>query len=395
MKVLMACQNHPDPYNPYWGLFIERSISSIVEQGIDATAIIPRSYVIPIKCFPQYKFSKLPFRDNTGLYEKHYPRYFYFAPKKIFYGLSGDSYSHFITKYAKKNIDIPDIIHAHHVYMDGYGMAKLSKEWDVPLVMVEHGTVLKKILQWKNMRKKIIHTLNLADHIMCVSDDLLSIVMENGIDEDKLSLVPIGVDTDIFKKGDSTSIREQFGICSETKIVLYVGQLVQLKGLKYLMDSIPHILSKHHDVLFVLAGEGPLKKKISELIKQNGLDKNIILLGAINYKNLVQWYSISDIFVLPSLSEGRPSVIYEAMSCEVPIIATDVGGVSEQIKDGYNGFVIKPKDSRKLADKINYLLENDDLRNNMGKNGRKRIIEEGWTWKSHAKNAINVYKKLL
>lgn len=395
MKVLMACQNHPDPYNPYWGTFIERSINSIVDQGIDVTALIPRPYVLPIKGFPQYKFSKLPFRDNTGLYEKHYPRYFYFAPKKMFYGLSGDSYSHFITKYAKDNIDTPDIIHAHHVYMDGYGMAKLSKEWDIPLVMVEHGTVLKKILQWKNMRKKILHALNLADHIMCVSDDLVSIAIENGIDEDKLSLVPIGVDIDVFKIGDSVAIREQMGINSATKIVLYVGHLTQLKGLKYLVNAIPKILSKHSDALFVFAGEGPLRKELDDFVKINRLQNKIKLLGAINYNHLIQWYSISDIFVLPSLTEGRPTVIYEAMACEIPIVATDVGGISEQVEDGYNGFVVEPKNSKQLVDKINYLLENYDLRKNMGKNGRKRIIEEGWTWKNHAKSVIQVYNNAL
>ena len=118
-------------------------------------------------------------------------------------------------------------------------------------------------------------------------------------------------------------------------------------------------------------------------------------MGGVELERLIDWYSIADIFVLPSLSEGRPTVIYEAMSCELPIIATDVGGVSEQVENGHNGFVVKPRDTNTLVDSMTYLLENDDLRKDMGRNSQKRIIEQGWTWDNHAKNVIEIYKKIL
>lgn len=395
MKVLMACQNHPDKYNPYWGLFIERSVSSIVDQGVEATAVIPRPYVFPIKGVPYSYFSKLPLKDETGSYTKYYPRYFYFLPKRLFYGFSGDSYSKYVTKFAKKNIEVPDIIHAHHVFMDGYGMIKLSREWEVPLVMVEHGRILKEILNWKPMHNKIIKTLNSADHIMCVSDDLFSIALNNGIDENKLSVVPIGVDIDLFIKGNVELIKEEFDINASTKIILYVGQLIPRKGLKYLIEAIPKIISKHKDTLFVFAGTGPQRKELESICQQKGIQNNILFTGGLDVTQLIKWYSIADLFVLPSLSEGRPTVIYEAMACEIPIIATDVGGVSEQIKNEYNGIVIPPMSSNLLITNINYLLGNEDLCKEMGINGRKRIIEKGWTWKCHAKNVIKVYKKVL
>lgn len=395
MKVLMACQNHPDPYNPYWGTFIQRSIDSIVKSGVETEAIIPRPYSIPIEMLPYSHFSKLPLSDSSGLYHKHYPRYFYFPPKKLFYGSSGDSYLKHVTKYAKKHLEAPDVIHAHHVYMDGYGMTCLSKEWEVPLVMVEHGTILKMVLNWKSMHNKIIKTLNCADHIMCVSSDLLSIALKNGISEDKLSLVPIGVDIEIFRKKDSTNLKNLLGIDLSTNIVLYVGRLVPLKGLKYLINAIPSILRKNPNTLFVFAGQGSQRKELESLCSIKNILKNVSFLGGINSKKLVDWYSVSDIFVLPSLSEGRPTVIYEAMSCEVPVVASDVGGIPEQVKNGYNGYVVPPKDSKSLADKINYLLLNKDLAKELGKNGRKRIIDEGWDWAQHAQNVYKVYKKCL
>ncbi|HJH29871.1 MAG TPA: glycosyltransferase family 4 protein [Methanosarcinaceae archaeon] len=395
MKVLMACQNHPDEYNPYWGTFIERSINSIVKEGIDVEAIIPRPHVLPIKGLPHSYFSKLPSKDESGAYTKYYPRYFYFPPKRLFYGLSGNSYAKNVTKFAKKNIEIPDVIHAHHVFMDGYGMLKLSKEWDIPLIMVEHGTILKEILNWKSMHNKIIKTLDAADHIMCVSEDLFSIALAHGVDEEKVSLVPIGVDIDVFKKRDDENLKELFGIDSDVKIILYVGQLVPKKGLNYLINAIPQVLDKHNKTCFIFVGYGPQREYLTKLCVDKNIQSNIIFVGGVGSERLIDWYSIADILVLPSLSEGRPTVIYEAMACELPVIATDVGGVSEQVENGYNGFVIKPRDSHALADSIINLLENDDLRKDMGENCRKRIIEQGWTWDNHAKNVIEIYKRVL
>lgn len=395
MKVLMACQNHPDKYHPYWGTFIERSINSIVKHGIEAETIIPRPYTLSVKGFPYSDFSKLPLKDETGNYTKYYPRYFYFPPKRFFYGLSGNSYSKYVTKFTKKNVDIPDVIHAHHLYMDGYGMIELSKKWDVPLVIVEHGAILKEIIYWKYMYDKIIKTLNTADHIMCVSNDLVSIALKHGIDNEKVSLVPIGVDVDIFKKGDADMIKKEFHIENDIKIVLYVGQLISRKGLNYFIEAIPRVLDIQKKIFFIFIGTGSHKKYLINLCLKRNIQKNVKFLGGLDVNQLIKWYSIADIMVLPSLSEGRPTVIYEAMSCELPVIATDVGGVSEQVKNGYNGIIFKSRDTKALADNLNYLLCNEDVRKNMGKNGRKRIIEQGWTWDNHARNVIKIYKKVL
>lgn len=395
MKVLMACQNHPDKYHPYWGTFIERSINSIVRNGIEVDAIIPRPHVLPVRGFPYSDVSRLPLKNGSGNYPKYYPRYFYFPPKRLFYGLSGNSYARNVTKFAKKNIDIPDVIHAHHVYMDGYGMIELSKEWDVPLIVVEHGAILKQIINWNYMYAKIIKTLHAADHILCVSDDLVALILKHGIDKEKVSLVPIGVDIDIFKKGDTDIIKQDFSIENNVKIVLYVGQLIPRKGLNYLIEAIPKVLDKHKNIYFIFVGTGSQEKDLFDMCQQKNIPKNVQFTGNIDLCQLIKWYSIANIFVLPSLSEGRPTVIYEAMSCELPVIATDVGGVSEQVKTGHSGLIIEPRDSNALADSINYLLDNEDLAKNMGMNGRKRIIEQGWTWYNHAKNVIEIYKKVM
>ncbi|MCD4664982.1 MAG: glycosyltransferase family 4 protein, partial [Bacteroidales bacterium] len=98
---------------------------------------------------------------------------------------------------------------------------------------------------------------------------------------------------------------------------------------------------------------------------------------------------------LPSLAEGRPNVIYEAMASECPIVATNVGGIPEQVKNGYNGFLVEPQDFETFAARISYLLDDDEFRIAMGENGRKRLIEKGWTWDNYAKKVLDIYKQVV
>lgn len=115
----------------------------------------------------------------------------------------------------------------------------------------------------------------------------------------------------------------------------------------------------------------------------------------VNHEDIPLWISASDILVLPSLSEGRPNVILEALACEVPVVATDVGGIPELMVDGETGYLVPAKNPGELSRKINKLLENKSQRENMGKLGRKSIIQRGLTWEAHAKKTVDIYSELL
>ena len=99
--------------------------------------------------------------------------------------------------------------------------------------------------------------------------------------------------------------------------------------------------------------------------------------------------------MLPSLSEGRPNVILEAFACEVPVVATNVGGVPELMIDGKTGYIVPAKNPIVLSEKVNKLLRDRDVRIKMGKFGRKTIIQRGLTWETHAKKTIKIYSKIL
>lgn len=396
MKVLEACQEFPSRYYPQLGTFIKQSIDSIANQGVDVTVISPKPFVLPFSAFPYHNFFKLPRIEHTEKYDIHYPRYIYAIPKKYFYPITGFSYSHFIFEYAIKNIKPePDLIHAHFSYPDGYGTIKLAKKWKVPLVISALGTIERKVAyEGSYTSKQIIEAMNFADKILSVSEDLKLHIVNLGINEEKVHVVPNGVDTVKFKSAGKAHARNLLNLPQDKNIVLFVGALRKIKGVDYLIEAAKDFVSMNTN-LFMVGRDDGLRKGLEKRAQELKIADHIRFTGPVSHENIPLWISASDILVLPSLSEGRPNVILEALACEVPVVATDVGGIPELMVDGETGHLVPAKNPEELSRKINKLLENKSQRENMGKLGRKSIIQRGLTWEAHAKKTVNIYSELL
>jgi glycosyltransferase involved in cell wall biosynthesis len=138
-----------------------------------------------------------------------------------------------------------------------------------------------------------------------------------------------------------------------------------------------------------------LRKSLEKRAEELKISGSIKFTGPVNHEDIPLWISAADMLVLPSLSEGRPNVVLEALSCEVPVVATDVGGIPELMIEGETGYLVPSKNPLQLSEKINKLLENESRREKMGKFGRKSIIQRGLTWESHAKKTVNIYSELI
>lgn len=396
MKVLEACQEFPNRYYPQLGTFIKQSIDSIANQGVDVTVISPKPFVLPVSVFPYYNFFKLPKIEHTKKYDLHYPRYVYAVPKKYFYPITGFSYSHFVFEYAIKNIKPqPDLIHAHFSYPDGYGMMKLAKRWKVPLVISALGTIERKTAyEGSYTSKQIIEAMNFADKILSVSEDLKLHITNLGINEEKVHVVPNGVDTVKFKPAGKAHARDLLNLPQDKNIVLFVGALRKIKGVDYLIEAAKDFVNTNTD-LFMVGRDDGLRKSLEKRAQELKIADHVRFTGPVDHEKIPLWISASDILVLPSLSEGRPNVVLEALACEVPVVATNVGGIPELMIDGETGYLVPSKNPIEISRKINKLLENKSQRENMGKLGRKSIIQRGLTWESHAKKTVNIYSELL
>ncbi len=164
------------------------------------------------------------------------------------------------------------------------------------------------------------------------------------------------------------------------------------KGIKYLIESASLLLQSRNDVSFLIVGEGALKEELRKLCVVLKIEKNVIFAG--ERSNIPEILSLTDIFVLPSLREGLPLTILEAMACGKPVIATNVGGVPEVVKDGVSGILVSPKDPEALHSAMNELLEDREKLKKMGYNG-KRVCNESFDSKTMIGKIEDLYDSLM
>lgn len=189
-----------------------------------------------------------------------------------------------------------------------------------------------------------------------------------------VKVIPIyGVNMKLFKRKRSDVLRRKLEL-SNFKVILVVCRLSSEKGLKYLIDAFEIVKKDQDNVKLIFAGKGPLRSDLEDYVAFKGLN-DIIFLGHIPYSELPWYYSLADIFVLPSLKEGLGLSIAEAMSCRVPIVASDTGGIPDLILNEKTGILVSSADSYGLAKAILSLLGDKNLSSKMVHNAYKYVYQ--------------------
>ena len=237
--------------------------------------------------------------------------------------------------------------------------------------------------------------MKLADRILTVSKETKKYVLRLGADP-KITLVMYnGVDTTCFRSGQKMESRIKLSLPMKQKIVFSVRRLVYKNGLDTLIESAALIIKNNPNVLFVIAGKGPSRKLIEVKIKELGVENNIILTGFVPDELLPLYYNASDYFVLPSASgEGLPLVLFEAMACGLPVVATKVGGTPEIINHMENGVLVAPTKPKEMAMGLANLLDNEDLAIKIGENA-KVTIQNRFSWTENVRQLKEVYNQFI
>jgi len=211
-----------------------------------------------------------------------------------------------------------------------------------------------------------------VDKIISVSDGVKQfLVEERNIPISKIHTIHYGIDLKKFRKKDEKMKRKEFGFSVSDKIVGVLARLTVQKGHTYLIDAASQIIKKYPGVKFLFVGDGPLRSKLTEQIEQMNLNNHIHFTGfRHDVKELLNMF---DLFLLPSLFEGLPNVILEAMACSLPIVATAVDGTPEAIIDGECGILIPPKEPGAIVKGVIKLLDDPELAQRLGKNARTRV----------------------
>ncbi|MEO8509639.1 MAG: glycosyltransferase [Chloroflexota bacterium] len=192
---------------------------------------------------------------------------------------------------------------------------------------------------------------------------------------EKLFTIPNGIDTDRYGASvDVTDVRRRIGVPVEGPMLTVVAKLMEQKGHRILLEALPSVLERHPDLQIVFAGEGPLRDEILALVEAIGIASHVHLVG--NRPDVADLLAASDLFVLPSLWEGLPMALLEAMAARLPVVATSVSGSRDVIVDGESGRLVPPGDPARLVAAIIEILGDPARAQRLGTAARKRVEAE-------------------
>lgn len=294
-----------------------------------------------------------------------------------------------------------DLIHSHSGHLPHY----LSQFWNVaPMIVTVHTETkgwraARNLIRYKKARTEMFSdlfapfisfgektTFKRADRLLPISKfTLKQINQAYGVDTaSRAEVVYNGVDSKLFKPKDNVEKNKEVTIS-------FFGRFISIKGLEIFLKALKLVKKEGYSIKILLGGRGN-KDYLEKFLPS--LKHDVQFLGRVNYQDMPILYNQSDIIVVPSLYEGCSGVILEAMACQKVVVASDVGGTPEIIKNGHNGLLFKSRDFNQLAHKIISILEETEDVNSIRKNARKTILDR-FDWKQKGIEIYENYLKVL
>ena len=397
IKLLVITHTFPTKYNPIAAIFLLNQLE-VLKKYCDIKVIFPYAYVPKIRFLnPYYRFSQIPSQEKIKGISVYHPKYFMiprilFNIKFLHIYLFIESFFSYIA--SKKTAEIivadwnPDIIHLHGSLSEGLLGVGLKRKHNKPLLITVYGEDITRFAKQAPSSYLAKFTLKNSDVIICQSEFLENEIKKIGLKNKKFFIIPMGALTSKFKPRNKNSARNILNLPKNKKIILFVGHLVTRKGVEYLIKAMGILIEKDKNILCCVIGKGELDENLRKLSSELNIEPYILFLGQKTNEEVVPYMNACDILVLPSLNEGLPVILCEALACGKPVVATNVAGNPEVINKDV-GYLVKPKDENDLAEKIELAL---NKRWNI-----KKILERAkkFSVSSSAKKLFNVYNSLL
>lgn len=285
----------------------------------------------------------------------------------------------------------PEIIHAEsHLFLTTAQAIKKAKKLSIPSVATVHGVMAERNAFVNLAQYVYLYTVGSwifknVDRIICLTESDAREIISYRCPSEKIRIIPNAVDTSRFKPAME---------CQEN-LVVWVGRFVPEKGLDYLIEAAKIVAREFKDVEFMLVGYGPLRGNFRKLAYHFGLLNNVIrFAGPLGRDQVANILGKASVFVLPSLKEGLPLSLLEAMACGKPVIGSDVSGINDVIIHGENGILVPPRKPETLAHWILTLLNDENLRKRLGQTARQRIVEK-YSWNMVLNKLENIYWEIL
>ena len=237
--------------------------------------------------------------------------------------------------------------------------------------------------------------LRFVSRVIAVSESLRQQLIAAGLPEERVVTIYNAIDVEAFTSETLhrvQGLRDQLGIDDGQHVISIIGRLTPEKGHRYFLESARYTLKTLPGARFLVIGDGPLREQLEDFSASLGLNHAVSFLGY--QRDIAAFMSISDIIVISSVREGLPNVLLEALALAKPVVATQVGGISEVLQDRETGLLVPPKDSRRLAEAIIYVLRNPKEAANLGARG-KRLVSREFSVNRMAQKVAQVYRDIL
>jgi glycosyltransferase involved in cell wall biosynthesis len=300
-------------------------------------------------------------------------------------------FPHYIAKiYKEKSFDL---LRVHSLRFVGPAALWARKHYKLNVPVVGHHHHLDPSPLNRLIEKSVIEGL---DKLITVSHFSKKQLVERlRVNPDKIEVVPNGVNSQFTPCPRDHALVEKHHM-RDRRVLLYLGGLKRRKNLLLLLD-IFHELKRsnvHKDTVLIIAGSGEFLTPLQRQAQAYHLDRDIIFTGYIPEREKCRYYNLADVFVFTSLLEGFGLSLLEAMACGKPVVAFNVAALPEVVKDGITGFLVKPGDQRAFVDRVDMLLQNEKLRQQIGMQAANHA-KNHFSWNQTASRILQIYKKML
>ncbi len=387
MKICVITTSFPLFLGDYSGLFVFRLCKALASLNLKIDVVAPTHENAVV----------LEIMDGCRV-----NRFRYFFPKRfqcLAYGPGGIPANlkrrpwlvflvpFFMGMFALKSLHVSkgaDVIHAQWLY-SGIIALFLKKMRGIPFVVTLRGSDVLKAQNGRLICLISLWVMKRASLITTVNQAMKDWVVQQGISSDTVFAIRNGVDLCGIHKKDPKD-----PICR----YIFVGSLVPGKGLRYLIQAFFSLNALEKNTRLFIVGDGEEMNDLKADVHEKGLSDVVTFSGTKASDQISKLMQHSDCLVLPSLSEGIPNVVLEAMACGLPVVASNLPGIREVLKDEETGFLVAPKDVEGLVQKLLILVRNPERRQKMGACAYQHLSEMNLSWEKSAKQYLEVYEKI-
>jgi len=396
-RLLVVTNIFPNHVIPTSGIFNFYQIQAVANR-CEVQVIAPIAYFPLIGRIPgldrksvSARFAKVKPFERQGDIPVYHPRYL--SIPKIGRALDGvmfyRSLWHLVSA-IRPSFDF-DAIWATWAYPDGWASVRLARDLNKPVILKIHGSDVNAFIQDPARRDKVLEALQGADRVVAVSDALEKTLLSLGVPAQKIRTIYNGIDQGLFSPRSRREAREKLRLPQEGTVLLCIANLKPEKGVDKLLDAFMSIPSGQRANFYLYyLGVGFLEASLQDQIAKAGMEKQVQLLGVRPHAEVPWWIAASDLVCLPSLNEGRPNAVIEALSCGRPVVATRVGGVPELIRSEEQGVLVSPGDPGALREGI---LE--ALSRAWDERKIRSSVEPLGSWEESATRILSLFEEII